>query len=279
MYVPHPTTSWYHLSCVPRRMLKAKVSNVEGLENTSVIERAVIRAVSIPKCLPTISGTISLGQFASAMTSKYGRFRSFSFGLDTKYTPTWNWRCFLATMIVCNTKEEDMLRCTNVLYKHYPDAQSMHKVGIEESQRQVLQVLKDHKIRHASRKARDVSEANRTIVEKFGGMIPSSRRELQAMRGVGRHVSSVTMAWVHEKAEFGIDVHVNRILKRWEFFHPSATDTEIENEVKKNIPPKLVGHFSRAFVDHGQTVCGYVPDCEACYLRHACPSADKSLDW
>ena len=277
-YHPYPATSWYHVGCAPSRILKTSLKKVRGLKCVPAITLAALATIDIPKIMPTIVGSLDLGRFASSMTERYGKFRSFAFGLDDRYSQEWNRRCFLATILVCNTKESDMLLFTKAFFRLYPDAHSLYKVSRQQEE-EILSLMKSFKIRHAPKKVRYLIDANRNVVDKHGGKIPDNRKELEAMRGVGRHVSSVTMAWVHEKGEFGIDVHVTRVLKRWQFFHPSSSDREIEAEVKKAIPPRKIGHFSRSFVDHGQAVCGYVPDCDRCYLRHSCPSADKTLEW
>lgn len=277
-FVPYPATCWYHVGCAPSRILSTSLEKVQGLKHAPPLTLAALATIDVPKIMPAIVGPINLQRFASSITERYGKFRSFTFGVKERYSREWNRRCFLATILVCNTKESDMLLFTKALFKLYPDAASLYKVtGDEEDS--LLQLMKSFKIRHAKKKVRYLLDANKNIVDRHSGEVPESRKELEAMRGVGRHVSSVTMAWVHEKGEFGIDVHVTRILKRWHFFHPSVSDREIEVEVKKAVPAKKIGHFSRSFVDHGQSVCGFVPECDSCYLKHSCPSADKTLEW
>ena len=92
-------------------------------------------------------------------------------------------------------------------------------------------------------------------------------------------MSSVTLAWVHEAPEFGVDVHVRRILERWGYIEEKDPEDVVEAKIKSQIPEEQIGHFSRSFVDHGQSICGYTPDCGNCYLNKACPTASKYMDW
>jgi endonuclease-3 len=225
---------------------------------------------------------LDITRFASSLTDRYGKFRSFTFGLapEERYTSNWDWRCFMATMLVCNTRETSMLAVTSKLFKAFPDQEAL--LSLEEDkelQSSWKKTMDKHDLRHSARKLKCIIEATRTIQDKYKGKVPKSRSALQSMKGVGRHVSSVTMAWVHQEAEFGIDVHVRRIMTRWGYVDDTMDEIAVEQRVKAIIPEKQIGHFSRAFVDHGQQVCGYTPDCSNCFLKSSCPTAAKYLDW
>ena len=72
---------------------------------------------------------------------------------------------------------------------------------------------------------------------------------------------------------------MRRIMERWGFIDENEAEHTIEAKVKAVVAEDKIGKFSRAFVDHGQSVCGYTPDCHSCHLRHSCPAARKHLDW
>ena len=247
---------------------------------TSVIEQS---QKMIPTCaLATVTGTLDLLRFSQALSERYGKFRSFKFGLpDSKqYTSNWNWRCFLATMLVCNTHETAMLKVTDQLFKVYPTPEKLQELRNDrEAQRAWVFWMKKRELRHAGRKMFCILNANHAMIQLYGGLVPKDRHLLEELPGVGRHVASVTLAWVHEAAEFGVDTHVRRILTRWGYIHPKDPEVLIEQKVKAVVEPKKIGKFSRAFVDHGQSVCGYTPNCSACHLRFSCPTASKQLDW
>jgi len=289
-YIPFTNCKWHHFGiCMLKPLQGATLTKVRGQEQLSEEERTKLTELvghTPPSMvyihLPTISGSIDLSRFAQALKGRYNRFRGFRFGLpeSRKYTKNWNWRCFLAGMLVCNTKETSMLYVTDKLYAAFPTPEALLSlVGDKEGIARWVAWMKKADLRHAKRKVRDILAATQNIVKYYDGEIPQERVELEEMRGVGRHVASITMAWVHEAPEFGIDVHVRRILTRWNFITDSMLDTEVEETVKKTLPRNIIGHFSRAFVDHGQQVCGYNPDCANCYLRSACPTAAKHFDW
>ena len=118
-YYPHRTCQWHHLGCATTALIGCSEGDLWGLSHmgddarkaaTSVIEQS---QKMIPTCaLATVTGTLDLLRFSQALSERYGKFRSFKFGLpdSEQYTSNWNWRCFLATMLVCNTHETAMLR-------------------------------------------------------------------------------------------------------------------------------------------------------------------------
>ena len=289
-FYPHRNCRWHHYGpCMHRAVLGASVERVWGLSKIDQVTTAELAGeltrinATVPRIsLPTISGALDLPRFASSLTSRYRRFRSFRFGLPESdmYGSNWNWRCFMATMFVCNTHETAMLAFTDKFFKVYPTPKALLALeDDEETQDAWIKHATKMDLRHAGKKMVNTIKATKTILERFGGEIPNDRRALQAMRGVGRHVASVTMAWVHESPEFGIDTHVSRILQRFGYVSKDMDELQVEQVIKQTLPEQQIGAFSRAFVDHGQQICGFTPDCENCFLRASCPTAAKHLDW
>jgi len=292
-FIPHRNVKWYHLkkpfvSRLTMMLLLEKSIGWDKLpgEQKQLAQECWSRqGLKIPS-LYSLAGPLDMPRLATALTTRYDRFRSFRFALpeNQRWTSNWNWRCFIATMLVCNTREETMLKITDQLFQAYPDQDSLLALydKPEEREKWKAYMIKED-LRHAKRKMRQILYATKIIKEQHGGRIPTSREALRKIPGVGSHVSSVTLAWVHQAAEFGIDVHVRRILERWEYIPEKMKERDVESLVKENVNPKKLGHFSRAFVDHGQSICGYVPDCANCYLRKCCPSAgrylSKELEW
>jgi Predicted EndoIII-related endonuclease len=173
-----------------------------------------------------------------------------------------------------------MLVVAKNLFKQYPNARALSKLECDDHKKEEqVEFWKKNQLRHAQRKMKDILAANSKLISTYDGQIPSDRKALEKLRGVGRHVASVSLAWIHQEPEFGIDVHVKRILKRWNLFPAGKTELQIEEDIKTNLDTKKIGHFSRALVDLGQDVCGYTPECHRCFLRYSCPSANKDLSW
>ena len=291
-FYPHRNCTWHHYGpCMRYAAIGATPDRIWGLDDfeEEVVEHVTnelekINKISIKHSLPGITGEIDMPRFANAITSRYNRFRSFRFGLpeELKYSKNWNWRCFLATILVSNTHESAMLKATETFFTVYPTPESLVKIKDDKvTQKAWMDWMEDRDVRHVGKKVKFLIDTTEILLKEHNGEIPEDREALQRMPGVGRHVASISMAWIHEAPEFGIDTHVTRILKRWGYIDEKCKDIEAERKVKELIPEKQIGHFSRAFVDHGHSVCGFTPDCQSCFLRSSCPTAAKyaDLEW
>ena len=290
-FQPNRLCKYYHFdSCVGLILRGANPNYLKGIEKISMGDRFKImqtlvqtNLLEVPQApLPELVGELDMPRFAGIMTTKYTRFRSFNFGLPDaqKYGKNWNWRCLLATMLVCNTHETAMLKVTNKLFEAYQTPESfVTLMSNKEAKKKWMDWMEHCELRHVGRKLFFILRATQILIKDHDGEVPEDRETLEAMHGVGRHVASIVMAWVHQKGEFGIDTHVSRILKRWNYVPKEMKDIDIEEKVKQQIPEKQLGAFSRAFVDHGQRYCGYTPNCKACPLRGCCPSASQYIDW
>ena len=288
-FIPHRNVKWHHLqnSCLQLMPRHKGIEKSIGWTQLSPGHQAELRKTwdtsraLIPRPL-LAGGRLGMAQLATALNGRYLRFRSFRFGLpqEQMYGKNWNWRCFLATMLVCNTRETAMLKVTDRLFAAFPTPEDL--LGLYDQPGEQVRwrlFMANEDLRHPKRKMRQILYATKLLERQHGGKIPTSRNKLREIPGVGPHVSSVTLAWVHQAPEFGVDVHVRRIMERWNLIKPKTSEVQIEYQVKALVLPEKLGHFSRAFVDHGQSVCGYVPDCHNCYLRKSCPSASKYLEW
>jgi hypothetical protein len=92
--------------------------------------------------------------------------------------------------------------------------------------------LKRVKLKHTGRKMNYIIEASQ-FVTKNGGEIPKTRPGVMALRGDALHVSSVCLALTTDMAEFGIDVHVDSIMRHLDGKEGTITT---EARVKKMVP-------------------------------------------
>jgi len=285
-YRPYKTTQWHHLaqSCISCDELSSKPEKLDAEEDAALEKFMTASQPSVARPVSElVIGPLSLNQLAHLMTQKYRKFRSFSFGLPdrSKYSANWDWRCLLSTILVCNTRESGMLKFGNFLFKLFPDPESLALLKDDDAGRRiVLDEMKKCKLKHGGRKIDYIIGATEVVLKN--GSVPKTKAALQSIKGVGHHVASVVLSWTGVSPEFGVDVHVERIMKRLGMIQKQESAIETEIRVKAEVDPEIIGHFSRSFVDFGQAgACAYTPACEECWLRKACPTGRKytELDW
>lgn len=206
----------------------------------------------------------NLAEVAQTLTSLH-QWNKFDWGA-TVGSNEWAWRYLVGCIAVGGTNEAAVLAMSTDLFRRYPTLESMRDAYAGP----VADIMASHGVQYAPPKARHIVAAAAIIANKHGGKVPSNRKDLEALPGVGRHVASVILATVFGKNEFAVDLHVRRIMERMGYV---GSDLALENMVKKEVPASLLGHFSRAFVDFGQARCGYTPDCRDCPVK-SCASRD-----
>ena len=67
----------------------------------------------------------------------------------------------------------------------------------------------------APSKAKNVRALSEILTEKYGGRVPETFEELEALPGVGHKTASVVMAQAFGHPAFPVDTHIHRCAKRW----------------------------------------------------------------
>lgn len=199
------------------------------------------------------------------------RRRTFGLTEDQLNTPEWRFRRLIANVIVGGGHEVSALNAVSKVFSVWHD---MAKLA-QADENSLSKLLEHCEIKWSKKRAQDVISVTIEVLKH--GDIPTTREELEKLPGVGRHTASVVLALALDQNEFGVDLHVSRIAKRFCLVPMKATNKKVEeyfvNTVRENL-----GTLSRAFVEHGHAVCGYDPNCAACFLSTECPSAKVNIN-
>ena len=125
-------------------------------------------------------------------------------------------------------------------------------------------------------KSRALRAAARTILERFGGEVPSQMEELLTLPGVGRKTANVLRGHVFSQPGLVVDTHVRRLSLRLGLTREHDADA-IELELQSLRPPDDWTSFSMRLILHGRQVChARAPRCVGCLLRPDCPRVGVS---
>jgi endonuclease-3 len=120
------------------------------------------------------------------------------------------------------------------------------------------------------RKAEQLREVARLLLERHGGRVPADMDALLALPGVGRKTANLVLS-----AGFGIpaicvDTHVHRISNRWGYVRTKTPD-ETEQVLRGKLPAKWWPSVNRMLVLFGKSVCQPVsPRCSECPAAARC---------
>jgi len=123
-------------------------------------------------------------------------------------------------------------------------------------------------------KTRSIIGMAQALVERHGGTVPSSMKELTALPGVGRKTANVVLGNAFGVDEgIVVDTHVKRLANRLKL--TSKTDpVKIEQDLVRIVPKKDWTVFSHLLIHHGRQICSArTPKCEICPVNDLCPAA------
>lgn len=129
----------------------------------------------------------------------------------------------------------------------------------------------------APTKARNVLKLAKLIDEKYGGDIPSSRDDLEALPGVGRKTANVILGEIFREPTLAVDTHVYRVTNRLGF-HNEPTAEKAELKLLQVIRKPWLPMAHHWFILLGRYTCvARTPKCYECVLASDCPSAKLFL--
>lgn len=174
----------------------------------------------------------------------------------------------VATILAAQCTDERVNKVTPDLFRKYPDA-----AAFAAADPLVLQ----GEIRSTGffrNKAKNIIGAAQTMVQDFGGEVPSTMDELLTLPGVARKTANIVLSAGFGKAEgIAVDTHVKRLSGRLGLSRESDP-VKIERDLLAVVPRRDWLDFNYMLVNHGRQVCqARKPRCPECALRRLCPSA------
>ena len=123
------------------------------------------------------------------------------------------------------------------------------------------------------RKAEQILEICRVLVEKYDSRVPDELEELLKLRGVGRKTANIVITMGYTKPGIAVDTHVHRISNRLGLVE-TKTPSQTEFALRKTLPKQYWIVFNNLLVMHGKTICTPVsPKCSICPITEYCKRA------
>ena len=178
----------------------------------------------------------------------------------------------IATILSAQCTDERVNKVTPVLFKKYPTAKDLG----------AAKVLDVEKIVHSTglykTKAKNIVACARAIDKEYGGIVPKTMQELNALAGVGRKTANVVLGTAFGIASgVVVDTHVGRISRRLGLAKGKNAET-IAKELESLLDQKEWINYSHRLIHHGRKICkSRNPQCQVCFLQEICPKIGVTL--
>ena len=121
---------------------------------------------------------------------------------------------------------------------------------------------------------RNLHEAAKYILKEHGGLIPSTKEELQKVKGLGPYTIGAILSFAFHKRAVAVDGNVVRVISRYFMIDDdilkSATQKKISLLTESLLPVDQPWTAMEALIELGAVVCGRKPKCSLCPLQKGC---------
>ncbi|PAU80691.1 endonuclease III [Halovibrio salipaludis] len=127
-------------------------------------------------------------------------------------------------------------------------------------------------------KATNIIKACRMLVDKHDSQVPQTRKELEALPGVGRKTANVILNTAFDQPTMAVDTHIYRVANRTGIA-PGKNVREVEDKLMKRVPKAYLKDAHHWLILHGRYTClARKPRCGSCVIEDLCEYKEKAVD-
>ena len=175
-----------------------------------------------------------------------------------------HYELLVAVVLSAQTTDKRVNEVTKVLFKKYPTVSHLSNSNYDE----VYEIIKSLGL--AKTKTSNIINLSKALLEKHQGIVPKTKKELEALPGVGRKTANAVLMEGFRIPAIAVDTHVSRVSNRLGL--SNSNDVKI---IEKDLE-KLYDKKDYYFVHHGLLFFGRYhclaknPKCAFCKLKDIC---------
>lgn len=167
----------------------------------------------------------------------------------------------IAVLLSAQCTDERVNKITPHLFERARTPQQMVTLRVEE----IREIIKPCGLSPFKSKA--IHGLSVILLEKYGGEVPQSFEELEALPGVGHKTASVVMSQAFGVPAFPVDTHIHRLAQRWKLTNGKNVE-QTEKDLKRLFPKETWNKLHLQIIFFGREYCparGHnVEDCLIC---------------
>ena len=176
-----------------------------------------------------------------------------------------DYELLISVMLSAQTTDKRVNEVTSVLYKKYDSLVKIKNADINDL-KNILRPLGNY-----NKKAIYTKEISTIIVDKYNGIMPKTRKQLEILPGVGRKTINVVFAELGIEPNIAVDTHVERVSKRLDMAKIEDDVLTIEKRLRRIFRKTNWSKRHLQLVLFGRYKCKAIsPDCKSCKLNSIC---------
>lgn len=172
----------------------------------------------------------------------------------------------IAVMLSAQTTDIAVNKVTPALFDRFPSVYELSSVTSKEVEPYI------RSLGLYRNKAKNMVLFAKEVIDRHEGIVPSNRKELEALSGIGRKSANVVLSVCFDVPAIAVDTHVERVSKRLRLAFQKDSVLAVEKKLMKkfnmsqwNKLHHLLIFFGRYFCKSQNPYCNECPFKEGCY--------------
>lgn len=175
----------------------------------------------------------------------------------------------IAVMLSAQATDVSVNKATDKLYPIANTAQAILNLGVDG----LKEYIKTIGLYNA--KAENVIKTCQILVNQYQGQVPETRKELEALPGVGRKTANVVLNTAFGQPTMAVDTHIFRVGNRTGLAIGKNV-LKVEDRLIKVIPKEFIIDAHHWLILHGRYCCiARKPKCGECIVSDVCHWPDR----
>ena len=189
---------------------------------------------------------------------------------QTELNYTSPFELLISVILSAQATDVGVNKATANLYDAANTPQAILKLGLEGLKKYI------RTIGLFNTKAENIIKTCDILVREHGGQVPSSRKELQALPGVGRKTANVVLNTAFGQPTIAVDTHIFRVSNRTGIAS-GKTVREVEDRLVRLVPDQYKQDAHHWLILHGRYTCvARKPRCGSCIIHDLCEYRSKT---
>ncbi len=177
----------------------------------------------------------------------------------------------VAVVLSAQSTDKGVNKATASLFQSASSPQQMLDLG-QEAVRQAIKTISFY-----NTKSKHIIQLSQILQNKFQGQVPSCRKDLESLPGVGRKTANVILNMVYHELTIAVDTHIFRVANRTGLA-PGKTPLLVEQNLLEVVPSEFLKDAHHMLLMHGRYICkARRPLCASCPVRQECTYTDKAV--